>query len=90
MNLVTYNIIVFLVFWAIYTAIDFKKHFNTASALGTDAPDATFTGYFTTVTHTTAGYGDCFPKTHLSRFIVAMHLLLVVFGPMVLFTQSGR
>jgi hypothetical protein len=89
MDLLTYNIFVFVTFWALYTALDFKRHFNTSSSLGDGAADASFTGYFTTVTHTTAGYGDCFPKTALSRFLVTAHLLLVVFGPMA-FIRTAR
>lgn len=64
-----YNLVVFLVFFAVYMLLDFRTHFRT------DA-DVSTTGklYFALMLHAT-GNTDVSPKTRTARAFVALHVL---------------
>lgn len=68
---VSYNLVVFLVFYAVYSLIDFDKHYQTGESL---------TGrgklYFAVMTHTGANTDGMSPKTDVGRMLQAMHVAL--------------
>jgi hypothetical protein len=67
LSLIKLHAVIFLVFTLIYAVIDFQKHFHTSPANIV---------YFSTTVHTSVGFGDITPKTHLGKAIVSLHMLL--------------
>lgn len=77
-----YNLVVFLVFFAIYLRLDFAKHFESKEPV-------TWQGklYFTMMMHASVGSNDITPKTDTARVVTGLHvmfawlqLLLVFWG----------
>lgn len=73
------NVVVMIAFSLVYHFIDMEKHFNLPfKPDSTKKADWFFSTYFSTITHSTAGFGDCYPTTGLSRLLVCLHLWSVV------------
>ena len=72
------NVVVMLLFAAVYYAVGLKKNFNLPTFQDKDTPDYFFALYFATITHSTAGFGDCYPTSGKARMIVMMHLMTVM------------
>lgn len=70
------HLLIFLVYWTVNILLMTTGHYNidTTKVVGNNIVDAF---YLTITTHTTTGYGDISPKSHLSKFLVASHQLLV-------------
>jgi uncharacterized membrane protein len=72
------NVLVMLLFAAVYYAVGLKKNFNLPAFQDKDTPDYFFALYFSTITHSTAGFGDCYPTSGKARMLVMTHLLLAM------------
>ena len=57
------------------------RHISNNSTSFSDSNKMTFFDsiYYSTITHTTVGFGDIYPKTNLARFVCMIHVLLVFF-----------
>jgi uncharacterized membrane protein len=77
-NVILANVVVMLVFAAVYYAIGLKKNFNLPAFQDKDTPDYFFALYFATITHSTAGFGDCYPTSGKARMLVMTHLFLTL------------
>lgn len=75
-SLLSYHALVFLMFTVIYTVIRINDHFVTSVPIKNHDP--LFATYFSMVTHSTAGFGDCYARTSFGRLVVIMHLLSVL------------
>lgn len=78
MTVLVANVAAMLFFAAVYYLVGLKKNFNLPSFQDKDTPDYFFALYFATITHSTAGFGDCYPTSGKGRMIVMMHLLTVM------------
>ena len=83
-----YQAILFGLFYGLYMAMPkgFAANFNTPDNKKLAPLDVL---YYTTVTHTTVGYGDIYPKTTYARMIVSAHLGLVYLGALLPFLSSS-
>lgn len=72
------NVAAMLLFAAVYYVIGLKKNFNLPSFQDKETPDYFFALYFSTITHSTAGFGDCYPTSGKARMLVMVHLLTVM------------
>jgi len=66
-SLLKLHALIFGVFTMPYAFMDFEKHFGTSSSNVL---------YFSTVVHTSVGFGDITPKTAEAKGLVTMHMLL--------------
>jgi uncharacterized membrane protein len=78
MTVLAANVAAMLFFAAVYHLVGLKKNFNLPSFQDKDTPDYFFALYFATITHSTAGFGDCYPTSGKARMIVMLHLLTVM------------
>lgn len=69
-NVAVYNVVILLVFFLAYLAMDFNKHFQTTSPLSVVGKM-----YFTLATHTSLGAPDVTPTTDFARSLVGLHVL---------------
>lgn len=71
-----YHGIVFGTFFGLYMVMPggFEKHFNMPAAKKMTVADVM---YYTSVVHSTAGFGDIYPTSFWARAVVATHLGLV-------------
>lgn len=69
-NAVLYNVLVFVLFGAIYAVMDFDVHFSADHRV-------TFAGkmYYGVMTHTGVGCNEVAPKTDLARLVTAAHAI---------------
>lgn len=67
---VVYNLIVMTLFFAVYLAMDFGKHFTSHDPVTTRGKL-----YFMLMNHTAIGSNDITPKTDTARTVMAMHVL---------------
>jgi hypothetical protein len=70
------NLTVIAIFSMIYMVIDFidTTAFNKQDELkGIDFI------YFSTVTHSSVGYGDMYPKSVFAKMVVMLHIVLMLF-----------
>lgn len=71
-GIVLYNLLVFAIFFSIYHAIDFEKHFEVT----TKAPVTnSFIAYFAFLTHANAMCSEVEPKTEFARMLMTLHVL---------------
>ncbi len=63
-----YNVAVLLLFWAVYTLVDFGAHYESGAPV-TPAGKA----YHAVMTHITGGSNDIVPKTDVARVLQASH-----------------
>ena len=77
-----YHALIFFAFWVLYMSIGFRKNFNIPQVA--DPKDKKYKGdgpldvlYYTTVVHTTTGFGDVYPITWQARVLVIIHIMLV-------------
>lgn len=77
---IVYQAIVFGVFFGAYVMMPggFETQFNVPSP--TKKMTVADVVYYTTVVHTTAGFGDIYPVTFYGRCVVAAHLGCVFLG----------
>lgn len=68
---VAYNLTIFALFMSAYLAIDFSKHFTSATPV-----TARGKVYYAMMVHTTMGSNDIVPKTDLARAVTALHATL--------------
>ena len=68
---VAYNLCLFAVFFAIYSALDFSRHFTSARPV-----TARGKLYYALMVHTTMGSNDIVPNTDLARMVTALHATL--------------
>ena len=66
-----YNVAVLALFWAVYTLVDFKKHYDSTTPV-----TSTGKAYHTVMTHITGGSNDIVPKTDVARVLQATHAAL--------------
>ena len=66
LSLIKLHAFIFAGFTAIYSLMDFERHF------GTNVDNAV---YFSATVHTSFGFGDVTPKTREAKMIVTMHML---------------
>ncbi len=82
------NVAIMLAFSLAYHFIGMEGNFNLPFKPDVNdkskRPDWFFSTYFSTITHSTAGFGDCYPTTGLSRTLVVMHLWTVVLANVML------
>jgi hypothetical protein len=71
-GIVLYNLLVYAVFFSIYHAIDFEKHFEITTKA---PPSTTFLAYFSFLTHANAMCSEVTPRTEFGRTLVGLHVL---------------
>jgi hypothetical protein len=72
--MVMYQCVLFTIFVAIYSSMNFRAHFEAPNP---NAPITPITiTYFTLASQTTTGFGDIHPKTDPARILVSIHILL--------------
>jgi len=69
--LFTYNLVLYVMFFGVYSMIDFPKHFNLPN--NTNADTGTV-AYYTLMCQTQVMAGEITPKTQLSRALVGIHV----------------
>jgi hypothetical protein len=70
-NFYQLHLLIWLTFLCAYSFIGLKEHFDTE-------PSVTNATFFTTMVHTTIGFGDVQPKTPLARWLVTVHAAIVL------------
>ena len=75
-----YNVAVLVLFWAVYTRVDFGKHYDSATPV-----TATGKAYHTIMTHISGGSNDIIPKTDVARTLQALHAALAWMQIMLVF-----
>jgi hypothetical protein len=90
-DLIIYYFVLLVIFWFINTILMFNGHFtfnttpltpnlnntyDTTPRIGKDSYILLDSLYYTTVTQTTAGYGDIAPATPIAKILSTIHLLL--------------
>lgn len=68
---IVYNVVIFAIFFLVYNAIDFKRHWATTQPVTTQG-----ILYFTVMAHTSSGSNDMVPKTDTARILQALHVTL--------------
>ena len=68
--IVLYNLIVYAIYVAIYSSIDFNKHFETTVPI-----TPSFIMYFAFLTHANAMCAEVTPKTELGRNLLGTQVL---------------
>lgn len=83
-----YHAIVYGAFFGLYMVMPggFEKHFNIPEKKKMTVADVM---YYTTVVHSTAGFGDIYPLTFYARTVVTLHLGLALLASLVPFLQSS-
>ena len=71
-GIILYNLLVFSFYVAIYSSIDFEKHFEVAS--GVQVTPA-FIMYFAFLTHANAMCAEVVPRTEFGRNLLGTHVL---------------
>ena len=65
------NIVIYIVFTIIYMR---NKHFFNKKNITTSD-----IAYFSSITHSTVGYGDIMPITKMGKLLTSIHIMLVFF-----------
>lgn len=83
-SLLVYNVVVFVVFLAVYLLIDFDTHFGSEKK-------ATFADklYFCMMTHSNAMAGDFVPRTAVARRVLSLHILFTWLQLLFVFYTPG-
>lgn len=71
-----YHLAVYCTFVFLYWSSDMRKNFTQAAKDKQNSIQ--YAAYFGAVTHSTAGYGDCFPSTYAAKTLVMGHLACVM------------
>lgn len=72
-GLVAYNLFVYSIFVALYSVIDFKKHFDIPAGL---EPTTSVRMYYAFLSQAGVMAGEIVPKTAFGRALLSMHILL--------------
>ena len=67
----TYNADLLLVFFGVYSSMDFAHHFSSTAPVTSGGKL-----YFTIMTHAAVGSNDISPRTDLARGVMALHVTL--------------
>lgn len=86
-----YHALVFGAFFGVYMVMPggFEKHFNVPTNSENRKMSVADVIYYTTVVHSTAGFGDIYPLTNYARAAVSLHLGLAFMATLVPFLQSS-
>ncbi len=83
-SLMTYHMVLFIVFVSIYRLIKFDEHFTVDKT-----PTISHIAYFTLLTQTTVMTGEITPKTKLGRSLLATHVFMSWFVVILSVTPIG-